>query len=72
MTRTLIAQPQPEPEHRPIQCLVEMLYDGTISVVVRPGCSVADVHDMLQQLTLCDGNFEHLTIVDEDEPGNAA
>jgi len=50
----------------PIRCVLEMTEDGVITVVVRPGCSVADVHDMLRMLPT-DGHFEHLTIVDEDE-----
>lgn len=40
--------------------------DGQIAVIVKPGCSVDDVHDMLRMLTLCAGHFDHLTFVDAD------
>jgi hypothetical protein len=39
--------------------------DGQVTIIVKPGCSVADVHDMLRMLPP-DGHFEHLTIVDND------
>jgi hypothetical protein len=54
-------------DHAPIRCTLEMTEDCAIWVIVRPGCSVPDVHDMLRQLTLCEGHFQHVTIVSEDE-----
>jgi hypothetical protein len=54
-------------DHTPIRCILEMTEDSSIQVIVHPGCSVTDVHDMIRQLTLCEGHFEHLTIVTEDE-----
>lgn len=53
---------------QPIRCMLEMLDDGQVTVIVRPGCSVADVHDMLRQLAQCDGHFQHVTFIDEYEP----
>jgi hypothetical protein len=53
-------------DHTPIRCILEMAEDSSIWVIVHPGCSVPDVHDMLRQLALCGGHFEHLTIVTED------
>jgi hypothetical protein len=54
-------------DYQPIRCILEMTEDSTIWVIVSPGCSVPDVHDMLRQLTLCGGHFEHVTIMAEDE-----
>ena len=51
-------------DYAPIQCLLEMTEDNIMTIVVRPGCSVPDVHDMLRLLPT-DGHFDHLTIVDE-------
>lgn len=65
MPVTVAGQPT---DYQPIRCLLEMLDDGQVTVIVSPGCSVADVHDMLQRLTHCDGQFQHLTFVDEHEP----
>lgn len=53
-------------DYQPIRCVLEMDADANIAVVVSPGCSVADVHDMLRLLTHCGGGFDHLTFVDED------
>jgi hypothetical protein len=53
-------------DHAPIRCILEMTEESSIHVIVHPGCSVPDVHDMLRQLTLCGGQFEHVTIVAED------
>ena len=53
-------------DHAPIRCVLEMDSSGEIAVIVQPGCSVVDVHDMLRQLVLCGGHFEHLTVVDKD------
>ena len=53
-------------DYEPIRCVLEMDADANIAVVVQPGCSVADVHDMLRLLTNCGGEFRHLTFVDED------
>jgi hypothetical protein len=55
-------------DYQPIRCLLEMFDDGQVAVIVKPGCSVADVHDMLRQLADCDGHFQHVTFVDEHEP----
>jgi hypothetical protein len=52
---------------QPIRCVLEMTEDGEIAVIVQPGCSVSDVHEMLQLLVHCDGSFGHVTFVDEDE-----
>jgi len=54
-------------DYQPVRCVLEMDSDGHIAVIVQPGCSVPDVHDMLRLLLLTDGHFEHLTFVDEDE-----
>lgn len=54
-------------DHQPIRCVLEMTEDSQIAVIVQHGCSVPDVHDMLRQLLLCNGHFEHVTIVDKDE-----
>ena len=54
-------------DYAPIRCMLEMTDDSVITVIVKPGCSVADVHDMLTEITPCKGRFEHITIVDEDE-----
>lgn len=48
----------------PIRCVLEMTEDAQISIVVSPGCSVADAQDMLRMLTLCAGGFDHVTFVD--------
>jgi hypothetical protein len=40
---------------QPIRCVLEMTEDGEIAVIVQPGCSVSDVHDMLRQLVRCGG-----------------
>jgi hypothetical protein len=54
-------------DHAPVRCILGMTEDSSIQVIVHPGCSVTDVHDMLRQLTLCEGHFEHVTLVAEDE-----
>lgn len=54
-------------EHQPIRCVLEMTDDGDCRIIVRPGCSVPDVHDMLAYLSYCGRYFEHLTFVDADE-----
>jgi hypothetical protein len=54
-------------DYQPARCILEMDADSHIAVIVKPGCSVGDVHDMLGLLALCDGHFEHLTFVDDDE-----
>jgi hypothetical protein len=51
-------------DHQPIRCVLEMTEDSEIAVIVEPGCSVDDVHDMLRILMRCGGHFEHLTITD--------
>jgi len=53
-------------DHSPIRCVLEMNSDGHIAVIVGPDCSVPDVHDMLGLLALCEGQFEHLTFVDDE------
>lgn len=53
-------------DYQPIRCILEMTGCGHIAVIVKPGCSVEDVYDMLRMLPP-DGHFEHLTFVDEDE-----
>jgi len=55
-------------DYAPIQCLLEMQDDRSITVIPKAGCSMADVHDMLRLLTLTNGHFEHLTIAPEDDP----
>jgi len=52
---------------QPIRCVLEMTADGEIDVIVQPGCSVADVHEMLRWLVGCGGQFDHVTFVDTDE-----
>lgn len=52
-------------DYQPVRCVVEMNEGGDIAVIVRPGCSIADVQDMLGLLTLCDGQFDHLIVVDD-------
>lgn len=52
-------------DDQPIRCILEMTADSQIAVVVKPGCSVPDVHDMLRLLSRSDGHFDHLTFVDE-------
>ncbi len=49
----------------PVQCLLELTEDSQITVVVRPGCSVDDVEEMLQILTLAGGDFKHLLVRDQ-------
>lgn len=36
-------------EYAPIRCLLELRYDGTVSVLARRGCSERDIHDLLTQ-----------------------
>ena len=50
-------------EHPPIRCLLEMQYDGFLSVTRQPGCSQDDVLDILRLLTQSDGPFDHITIM---------
>lgn len=50
-----------------IRCALEMDSDGHIAVIIDPSCSVRDVHDMLRQLVLSGGHFEHMTFVDQNE-----
>jgi hypothetical protein len=67
MTSTTINKHQPGlSDYQPIRCVLEMTEDSDIAVIVQPGCSVDDVHDMLRMLVRCDGNFEHLTVLDTD------
>lgn len=54
-------------DYQPIRCVLEVDADSRLAVIVRPGCSVGDVYDMLQLLADAGGHFEHLTLVDEDE-----
>ena len=54
-------------DYRPIRCVLEMDADGQIAIIVKPGCSVDDVHEMLRILTCCAGHFDHLILVDADE-----
>jgi hypothetical protein len=49
----------------PVQCLLEMTEDSQVTVVLRPGCSVDDVEDMLRMLTLAGGDFKHFLVRDE-------
>jgi len=56
------------PDHQPVQFLLEMRHDGFITIATKPGCSVADVHDMLREVTLYGGRFEHLVIDDHEHP----
>jgi len=67
MTTTLYNHKPAVKDYQPIRCVLEMGEDGDISVFIKPGSSVSDVHDMLRQLTLCRGHFEHLTFVADDE-----
>lgn len=41
----------PAEEHPPIQCLLELRYDGTVAIIARHGCTTQDIHDLLHQLT---------------------
>jgi hypothetical protein len=66
MTTTINGHHVAVKDHGPIRCILEMTEDCAIWVIVNPGCSVPDVHDMLRQLTLCGGNFEHVTVVADD------
>jgi hypothetical protein len=59
--RTVVAR-----DNQSIRCILEMTEDCAIWVIVNHGCSVPDVHDMLRQLTLCGGHFEHVTIVADE------
>lgn len=38
------------PEHPPIWCLLELRYDGTVSIIVKRGCSNHDLHELLTLL----------------------
>ena len=38
-------------EHPSIQCLLELHYDGTVSVTAKQGCSDEEIRDLLNQLT---------------------
>jgi hypothetical protein len=67
MTTTLNNRKPPVKDYQPIRCVLEMGEDSDISVIVKPGCSVADVHDMLAHLSLGGGHFEHLTFIDDDD-----
>ncbi len=69
ITTSLNGHPRAIKDHTPIRCILEMTEDSAIWVIVHPGCSIPDVHDMLRQLTLCGGHFEHVTIVAEDGDG---
>jgi len=51
----------------PVRCVLEMTEDAHIAIIVKAGCSIADVHDVLRMLALSGGQFGHLTFVDEDE-----
>jgi hypothetical protein len=59
--------PRAVADYAPIRCLLEMDGEGNLAVIVQPGCSVADVHDLLRLLTGCGGQYDHLTFVDADE-----
>ncbi len=37
-------------EHPPIQCLLELHYDGTVSVTAKHGCSDEEIRDLLHRL----------------------
>jgi len=65
MSTTVISHGVAAQDYAPIRCVLEMTEDGVITVVVKSGRSVADVHDMLRMLPT-DGHFEHLIIVDDD------
>ena len=46
-----LASQAPADEHPPIQCLLELHYDGTLAIVARRGCTDQDIHDMFRQFT---------------------
>lgn len=37
-------------DHATIHCLLQLSYDGTVSVIATRGCTGADAHNMLQLL----------------------
>ena len=62
MTQAVKAE---EVDHPPILCVLEMKYDGFLSVTRQPGCSQDDLYEILRLLTQSDGPFSHLTILPE-------
>ncbi len=42
--------PEKEADHPPIQCLLELHYNGTVSVTAKRGCSEEEIRDLLHQL----------------------
>jgi hypothetical protein len=59
------------PEHPPIRCMLEMRYDGHITITRQPGCTPTDVYDILRLLTQSGGPFDHLTILPSPSPVRA-
>lgn len=45
-------------EHPSIQCLFELRYDGTVSVISKSGCSNLDVFEVLRLLLTADWAFD--------------
>lgn len=44
------APPAVTPDHPPIQCLLELRYDGTVAIIAKHGCTNEDIRDLLRQL----------------------
>src|SRR5215218_5794985 len=53
------------PDHPPIRCVLELRYDGTLTITRLPGCTESDVHDLLRLLAQSDGPFDYVTILPE-------
>jgi len=56
-------------EHLPIQCLLELHYDGTVAVTAKRGCSDEEIRDLLTQLaggTWLGGSVDGATARRED------
>ena len=61
---TVPTRPQP-----PIRCLLELRYDGTLTLTRQAGCTEEDVYDILRLLTQSNGPFDHVTIL--PNPGSS-
>jgi hypothetical protein len=58
------------PDHPSIHCLMELRYDGTVSVIAKSGCSDSEVHEMLSLLASGTGNLLPSDRDTEPTPGH--
>ena len=58
MTSTLHGPGGSADEHPPIQCLLELRYDGTVGVVTKRGCTDQDIYETLRQLAEARWSFQ--------------